>query len=47
MMESDLNLDDAVKGLISDKCLVTDVKLEQGCRMRPNQDCFIRARPKT
>ena len=47
MMESDLNLDDAVKGLISDKCLVTDVKLEQGCRMRPIQDCFIRARPKT
>ena len=43
----DLNLDNAVKGLISDECLVTDVELEQGCRVRPVQDCFIRARPKT
>ena len=39
--ESDLNLDDTVKGLIGDKCLVTDVQLEQSCRVRSVQDCFI------
>ena len=39
------NLDDAVKGLISDERLVTDVELEQGRRVGAVQDCFIRARP--
>ena len=39
--ESDLNLDDTVKGLIGDECLVTDVQLEQSCRVRSVQDCFI------
>ena len=41
----DLNLDNAVKGLISDERLVTDVELQQGRRVGPVQDCFIRARP--
>ena len=40
-----MNLDDAVKGLISDERLVTDVELQQGRRVGPVQDCFIRARP--
>ena len=43
----DLNLDNAVKGLISDKSLVTDVKFEQGRRVGLVQNCFIRARSKT
>ena len=43
----DLNLDNAVKGLISDERLVTDVEFEQGRGVGPVQDCFIRARSKT
>ena len=42
---SDLNLNDTVKRLISDECLVTDVKLEQCSRVGPVQDCFVRASP--
>ena len=45
--ESDLNLDDTVKGLIGDKCLVTDVQLEQSCRVRSVQDRLIRPCPET
>ena len=43
----DLNLNDAVKGLISDKRLVADVKLQQSRRVGPVQNCFIRSRPET
>ena len=40
-IENDLNLDDTIKGLIGDKCLVTDVQLEQSCGVGPVQDSFI------
>ena len=46
-LDYDLNLDNAVKGLISDERLVTDVEFEQGRGVGPVQDCFIRARSKT
>ena len=41
-----VHLDDAVKRLISDESLVTDVQLQQSRWVSPVQDCFIRARPK-
>ena len=44
-LDYDLNLDNAVKGLISDERLVTDVEFEQGRGVGAVQDCFIRARP--
>ena len=42
-----LNLDDTVKGLVGDECLVTDVQLEKSCGVGPVQNCLIRARPET
>ena len=39
--ELSLHLDDAVKGLVGDECLVSGVKLQQGCRMGSVNHCMV------
>ena len=41
-----LHLDDAVKGLVGDECLVSDVKLQQGCRVCSVNHCMVLPSPR-